>query len=810
MPAPRDDRQTPHDDPLRVTLFVNDDEEAAPPFGLLEVVGYDADTQAFRVTRPTRTGANDLLVNGPVAINPGEEGQAFIGTWLPMQWADDGGQDVQAADAETAPDYGDTLGSIAGEWYASRRAAGYLVTAKYGGEGDKVVVVRPQNYNLVEYVQITACIDDSVDTAPATYSHAKIVYFDPAEDVWVEPPEDILVWYRDQSGIALSASDPTAGGPCRVRAMNAGTGHGRMVYVGDAAHRCDPCENTTTTTTTTQPPTSTTPGPCTGECFWDWDNATRTYTFVSASCSTGCDCLPPSFIPSTNSVCSGVRVRTECGRTGGTSAAPPNCSTTTAGPTTTTTTTTGPGCTGCKWGWMFPGWVRVETETYTCDSCYGCAYPSVDPVVSGDECNPVFTPCNPPPPPPPPPYCSGDCRWVAGYDDVWRLKNYNCASYNVPNCTCDAPAHVPECGDFAITPCYPHNDTGTTTAGPPPASNLCSTTLPPFGSCNGGCIYQWWEPPQVAVAQWVKTFHGCPGCSCSPPEDDGTYGCEARQVACETQTTTTTTTTQPPTTTTAEPGECGCCWEESWYYVGPYDLDPSLNNWQFVGGTYLGGDCVGPEVGEDPAPGECSYAWCSASKWAAVGGGGGGYLGGGMPPAGWITGTGADSCGEWSGPGALAPGQVWTRTCCMQCEGETEECCGGLTSATSRAPTTTTTSTTTTVEDGDITVYVSKNGAAEPGRAITVTGANPGSGVTNFSGYFYVDPANVVGSVTVTCALGGGETCEYQVNGTGWNPGNSVTYTHLGPAAHSAVHFRITSATTTGVPATSTSLAPEL
>lgn len=608
MSVEKGDRQQTHDDPIRLTTFVNADAEAAPPFALLEVVGYDADTQSFRVTKPTRNNLNDLLVNGPVAIDPGEEGQAFIGAWLPMLWQDDGDQKVYTGQTETLPEYGDTLGCLAGQWYPSRRGSGYKVTAKYGREGDKTVLVRAQNYTLIEYVEITRCHIEA-DDAPANYSSAKLVYFDPAINQWIYPPVPVYVWYRDESGVAIGLTDPTAGGgPCRVRAQLTGTGYGAPVYMGRAVGRCVPCTSGTTSTTTTLPGTTTTPAPCTGSCLWDYNFTTKTYTFTSTTCSTGCNCYPPTFIPTQTYACTSVSVRTDCGRTGGTSAAPPNCSTTTTTSTTAPpTTTVGPGCTGCKWIWTFPGWVRADTDSWNCDSCTGCNYPTLNPNPV-EACSPTYTPCNPPTTTQAP-YCRGNCRWIGVADLTWRLLNYNCTSLGVENCYCDAPAHTPYCAEPALTPCYVHS--ATTTLGPPPPSDICSTTLPPPGSCNGGCVWQWWVPPAVATAQWVRVYHGCPGCGCPKPAADGSAACESQQTACDIPTTTlpptsTTTTVGPTTTTTTLHGPCYCTIMETWTCSG-------TSLFTMVGFTYIGGPCADKGIASDCDEILCNPAFVSST-----------------------------------------------------------------------------------------------------------------------------------------------------------------------------------------------------
>jgi hypothetical protein len=63
-------------DPIRTVLVINQETDTVPPFALLEIRSFDQETGAFLVGKPSRSGRNDLLVNGPQPIDPGGEGQA--------------------------------------------------------------------------------------------------------------------------------------------------------------------------------------------------------------------------------------------------------------------------------------------------------------------------------------------------------------------------------------------------------------------------------------------------------------------------------------------------------------------------------------------------------------------------------------------------------------------------------------------------------------------------------------------------------------------------------------------------------------
>jgi len=145
-----DDRQQGYTDPARSALFVNDDAETAPAFCLLEITGWDDDRQAFRVTRPSQSGRNGLLVNGMAPVGPGEEGFAAISLFVSVGWQYDG-----AGDAPPAP--GEVWGSKAGEWFLCRRFPGFKIAAVGGVAEDQTVVAAAMDYNLVEFVEVTGC-----------------------------------------------------------------------------------------------------------------------------------------------------------------------------------------------------------------------------------------------------------------------------------------------------------------------------------------------------------------------------------------------------------------------------------------------------------------------------------------------------------------------------------------------------------------------------------------------------------------------------------------------------------------------------
>jgi hypothetical protein len=395
-----EDRQVPHDDPARTTLVINTELEAAPGHALLEVVDYDPERSAFLVRKPTRHGANDLLVNGPVAIEPNTEGTAIIGPWAAVRWASDGSMPITVDNEETAPEVGTTVGSVAGQWYASQRYAGFVVAATFGLAGEKLAICRPMSYNLVEFIEITDCQSD--ENIPANYSPAKVVYFDPAQNLFVDPPTLQEVWYRDKSGDGKSTVSEGSSEPCRVQAIRAGIGEGRPVYVGDASD-CVVCPDFTTTTTTASP--------CGGTCRWAWNFLTQAWEVADSDCDEGCACFAPTWCPPSNyggAVCT----YTACGRFSE-DQAPPNCTGTTTTPSGDCTTTIGPGCTeGCTWKCSpnLQSWIRL---TNGCNPTCPCSPPAT---ACETPCDDAFTPCNVIPPP----VCGGSCSWVwVTPDNVW-------------------------------------------------------------------------------------------------------------------------------------------------------------------------------------------------------------------------------------------------------------------------------------------------------------------------------------------------------------------------------------------------------
>lgn len=119
-------------DRIRWVRVRNDETFAAPPFAFLEPTGVDSATSAITVQRPTVSDATALLVNGPVPIGAGLEGQAHAS--YPAIVAYDQGEG--AAD----PEPGETWGVESGSWTLQEGRTGFTIV---GGSGGGLTNVMP-------------------------------------------------------------------------------------------------------------------------------------------------------------------------------------------------------------------------------------------------------------------------------------------------------------------------------------------------------------------------------------------------------------------------------------------------------------------------------------------------------------------------------------------------------------------------------------------------------------------------------------------------------------------------------------------
>lgn len=212
------DNQQPVKDPQRTGLFRNTTDEVIPSFAVMEVTDYDQEKVRYLVQKPTRSGGNGFLINGPSPVNPysddddgSDEGIASLSLPTPAAWADDGTGD--------APVTGEVWGPRAGTWTLSHRHPGFKVVRVLGDEDAHVALVAPMDYHLVEFVEVTGGTPGG--SVPGDYLPARLRWLDPVTDAWTGPDDDVEVWLR-------STFDP--GEP--VQASLVGFGYERPVYAG--------------------------------------------------------------------------------------------------------------------------------------------------------------------------------------------------------------------------------------------------------------------------------------------------------------------------------------------------------------------------------------------------------------------------------------------------------------------------------------------------------------------------------------------------------------------------------------------------
>ena len=232
----------------RSLQFFNTTTEEIPSFAAMEIAGYDPTSGRLLIQKPTRSGAVDILFNGPAPVQAGTEGQGTAPPFVPAAWFDDGSLDATAANAEALPKVGDTLGTVPGEWFLSRRSPGFRIISDFGYPGDKLAVVSLQSSRFVEYIDVVACASAG-DGVPAGYAHGRVIYLDAYQGNWVLPPVPVYVWYvadtlvstGPASGLASvgSGSSQIVIPTCPVQCVLAGTAYGRQVFVGKPS--CPTC-----------------------------------------------------------------------------------------------------------------------------------------------------------------------------------------------------------------------------------------------------------------------------------------------------------------------------------------------------------------------------------------------------------------------------------------------------------------------------------------------------------------------------------------------------------------------------------------
>lgn len=166
---------------IRVRIY-NADSVAIPPRGVCAITGVDADG-LITVTRPTRDDQTDVLVNGPVAINPGRKGSANPA--FPAVAA-------YAPDPNTgAPRDGEIWGVLKDSWYLQRARPGFRVV---GTGANGLCNVVPMSRQYLSFVVVTSCFKTN-NWYPAT----ELVY-DPVNDAWASYDG---VWIREANGYEL-------------------------------------------------------------------------------------------------------------------------------------------------------------------------------------------------------------------------------------------------------------------------------------------------------------------------------------------------------------------------------------------------------------------------------------------------------------------------------------------------------------------------------------------------------------------------------------------------------------------------------
>lgn len=108
--------------------FLNSSGEECPGYAVMEVTagvrgGANAYTEErLTITKPTSTFNRLYLVNGPMPVADGKEGE---GTWL---MDDSAGRPVLYASGDGTPAWGESWGAKASQWTLAKNRPGFLVT----------------------------------------------------------------------------------------------------------------------------------------------------------------------------------------------------------------------------------------------------------------------------------------------------------------------------------------------------------------------------------------------------------------------------------------------------------------------------------------------------------------------------------------------------------------------------------------------------------------------------------------------------------------------------------------------------------
>lgn len=131
-----------------ITVYNNSGEEI-PPFAVMEVSGRDETNNVLYVVKPTRSGQNNVLFNGPTSIKI--EGFGVGQDELPL---------VAAYDqlTEASPVANSSLGVKAGSWYLNQYYPGFEALED-GEQG--IVVVHLSSYNMVEIIRLNTGTADA-------------------------------------------------------------------------------------------------------------------------------------------------------------------------------------------------------------------------------------------------------------------------------------------------------------------------------------------------------------------------------------------------------------------------------------------------------------------------------------------------------------------------------------------------------------------------------------------------------------------------------------------------------------------------
>ncbi len=93
-----------------------DNGQGIPPYAVMKVVGQDIDG-TYQVSQPDGDNLTSVLLNGPIAIPPGERGQGHLS--LPG---------LVAFDKGFTPQPGDSWGTMAGDWRIHKSRYGFTIT----------------------------------------------------------------------------------------------------------------------------------------------------------------------------------------------------------------------------------------------------------------------------------------------------------------------------------------------------------------------------------------------------------------------------------------------------------------------------------------------------------------------------------------------------------------------------------------------------------------------------------------------------------------------------------------------------------